>query len=109
MSEHTSQTRTAPAWLRPMRARSRHEEHRASTPLELLFDAVAIPAALYLLSLWALHERPRAASLLEASLAPVTVLLILLTPFSGQPVLLIGLLLAGLLAIKLVARQRAII
>jgi low temperature requirement protein LtrA len=69
--------------------------------------AVAIPAALYLLSLWALHERPRATSRLEASLAPATVLLILLTPFSGQPVLLTGLLLSALLAIKLVGRHRA--
>jgi hypothetical protein len=37
----------------------------------------------------------------------VSVLLILLTPFSGQPVLLTGLLLAALLAIKLVGRHRA--
>jgi len=69
--------------------------------------AIAIPAALYLLSLWVLHERPRATSLAEASLAPVTVLLILLTPFSGQPVLLTGLLLSTLLAIKLIGRQRS--
>jgi len=69
--------------------------------------AVAIPAALYLLSLWALHERSRAANLVEMSLAPVTVLLILLTPFSGQPVLLTGLLLSALLAIKLVGRHRS--
>jgi hypothetical protein len=68
---------------------------------------VAIPAALYVLSLWVLHERPRAASLAEASLAPLTVLLVLLTPLSGQPVLLTGLLLSALLAIKLVGRQRA--
>ena len=69
--------------------------------------AVAIPAALYLLSLWALHERLRATSRSEASLAPVTVLLILLTPFSGQPVLLTVLPLCALLAIKLMGRHRA--
>ena len=68
---------------------------------------MSIPAALYLLSLWVLHERPRATSLVEASLAPATVLLILLTPFTGQPVLLTGLLLSALLAIKLVGRQRS--
>ncbi|MEO7911872.1 MAG: low temperature requirement protein A [Roseiflexaceae bacterium] len=71
--------------------------------------AVAIPAALYLLSLWALHARPRATSMTEASHAPITVLLILLTPFSNQPVLLTGLLLSALLAIKLVRRHRAAI
>jgi hypothetical protein len=60
------------------------------------------------LDLWMLHERPRATSRAEASLAPVTVLLILLTPFVGQPVLLTGLLLTGLLAIKLVGRHRAV-
>jgi hypothetical protein len=37
----------------------------------------------------------------------MTVLLILLTPFAGQPVLLTGLLLSALLAIKLVGRHRA--
>jgi hypothetical protein len=57
--------------------------------------------------LWALHERPRAISWLEASLAPLAVLLIMLTPFSGQPVLLTGLLLSALLTIKLVGRQRS--
>src|SRR5215213_7792777 len=62
--------------------------------------AVAIPAALYLLSLWVLHERPRAASWVEASLGPVFALLILLASLSGQPVLLTGLLLSVLLAIK---------
>jgi hypothetical protein len=62
---------------------------------------------LYLLSLWALHQRPCATSLMEASLAPLTVLLILLTPFSRQPVQRTGLLLSALLAIKLVSRHRS--
>jgi low temperature requirement protein LtrA len=69
--------------------------------------AVAIPSALYLLSLWALHERPRSSGWVEASLAPICVLLILLTPLTGQPVLLTGLLFSALLAIKLVVRQRS--
>jgi low temperature requirement protein LtrA len=84
-----------------------HTTHHAEVGAIGAGAAVAIPAALYLLSLWALHERPRATSLVEASLAPLTVLLILLTPFSGQPVLLTGVLLCALLAIKLAGRQRA--
>jgi hypothetical protein len=36
-----------------------------------------------------------------------TGLLMVLTPFSGQPVLLTGLLLSAMLAIKLVGRQRS--
>jgi hypothetical protein len=43
----------------------------------------------------------------EASQVLVAVLLILQTPLSGQPVLLTGLLLSTLLAIKLVGRHRA--
>ena len=85
MSRHTGAPSKAQGRGRPMRARSQHEEHR---------------------SRWALHERPRATSLLEASLAPLTVLLILPTPFSGQAVLLTGLLLSALLTIKLVGRHR---
>jgi low temperature requirement protein LtrA len=44
MSEHTGELRKAPAWMRPMRPRSQHEEHRSSTPLELLFDLVFVIA-----------------------------------------------------------------
>jgi low temperature requirement protein LtrA len=84
-----------------------HTTHHAEIGSVGAGAAVAVPVALYLLSLWALHERPRAASTLEASLAPMVTLLILLTPWSGQPVLLTGLLLSALLAIKLVRRHRS--
>jgi low temperature requirement protein LtrA len=69
--------------------------------------AVAVPVAIYLASLWALHQRPRAASLAQAIFPPVVALLVLLTPPSGQAVLATGLLLAALLAVKLVSRHRA--
>ena len=69
--------------------------------------AVAIPVAIYLMSLWALHQRPRATSLEQKIFPPVVVLLVLLTPISGQAVLATGLLLTVLLAIKLVGRHRA--
>src|SRR4051794_33207420 len=36
--ESTPSAALAAAWRRPMRGRSRDEEHRASTPLELFFD-----------------------------------------------------------------------
>ena len=62
--------------------------------------AVAIPAALYLSSLWLLHwqedHRP------VRFITPSAIGLILLTPLTGQPVLLTGLILALLLATKLV-------
>lgn len=69
--------------------------------------AVALPVALYLLGLWVLHYRPRGASRMQASLPPLVALLVLLTPLSGQSVLLTGLLLAGLLVAKLASRYRS--
>ena len=69
--------------------------------------AFAVPVAIYLLCLWALHLELGAALPPGAGLSPVVVLLILMTPWSGEPVLLTGLLTAGLLAIKLVRRHRA--
>jgi low temperature requirement protein LtrA len=61
--------------------------------------AVAIPVGLYVSSLWLLHRR--AGSALYNSLVPVSLGLLLLAPFSPQPVLMIGLVLAALLAGKL--------
>ncbi len=65
--------------------------------------AVAIPAAVYLISLWILQERPRAARWYEKAAFPLCALLVLLTPLTGQAVLLTGLLMAALLAVKLIA------
>lgn len=64
--------------------------------------AVAIPVALYLVALWFLHPRARGQGLISSLLLPLAALLILLTSFTGQAVLLTGLLLSGLLAIKLI-------
>ncbi len=60
---------------------------------------VAGPVALYLACLWLLHarcERSAAARLIAA----VVILGVLLTPLTGQPVLLTGVLMAGLVAFK---------
>ena len=67
--------------------------------------AVAIPVALYLVALWLLHPRARGQGLSSSLLLPLTALLILLTPFTGQAVLLTGLLLSSLLAIKLIRHE----
>ena len=61
--------------------------------------AVAIPVAIYVTSLWLLHRRPGSA--LYNSLAPIALVLLLLAPFVRQPVLMIGFVLALLLAGKL--------
>jgi low temperature requirement protein LtrA len=62
--------------------------------------AVAVPVAVYLLSLWELHYRPEYRP--TRAYGPVAAVLILLTPFTGQAVPLTGLVLAGLIALKLV-------
>jgi low temperature requirement protein LtrA len=62
--------------------------------------AVAVPVAIYLVCLWVLHYRPEYRP--TRTYGPIVAVLILLTPFTGQPVLIIGLLLAGLIGLKLV-------
>lgn len=59
--------------------------------------AVAIPVALYLVSLWLLQERAQAENPSHKYLFPTAIILILLTPFTGQTILLTGLLLVALL------------
>ena len=71
--------------------------------------AVAVPVAIYLLGLWGLHVGLRAELPRGAGLTPLAALLILATPWTSQPVLLTGLLTAGLLAVKLVRRHRTAI
>jgi len=66
--------------------------------------AVAIPTAIYLVSLTVLHFRAGHEG--ERWLAPVSAGLILLTPWTGEPVLAIAAILVALLATKLVVRHR---
>jgi low temperature requirement protein LtrA len=64
--------------------------------------AVALPSAIYVFSLWILQEQPRAKNAIDSLVHPLTAVLILLTPFIGQAVLLTGILLAILVAVRLV-------
>jgi low temperature requirement protein LtrA len=67
---------------------------------------VAVPVAMYLIVLWALHIQPRTSTRLQLFLLPAVSFLILLTPFSGQAPLLTGVLLIALLVVKLANRYR---
>ena len=80
--------------------------HHAEISATAAGAAVAIPVAVYLLVLWLLHEQVRAQSGKEMVLFPATALLILISVITGQAVLITGLLLAGLLVVKLVGRYR---
>ena len=65
--------------------------------------AVAIPVAVYLLSLWVLHDRPEYRQ--TRAFGPVAAGLVLLTPLTGFAVPLTGAILASLVAIKLAMRS----
>lgn len=56
-------------------------------------SAVAVPVAVYLLSVWFLHDRPEYGKLRVAG--PIVAAIVLLTPFTGHAVLLMGALLTG--------------
>ena len=61
--------------------------------------AVAIPVAVYLIFLWLLHDRPEYRR--TRFFGPVAAALVLLTPFTGAAVPLIGCIVASLVALKL--------
>ena len=62
--------------------------------------AVAIPVAVFLLCLWFLHDRPEYRQ--TRWFGPIAAVVVLLTPFSGHGVLLTGLIVSSIVAIKLV-------
>jgi low temperature requirement protein LtrA len=66
--------------------------------------AVAIPVAVYYMCLWFLHDRPEYRR--TRAMGPAAAALVLLTPFTGHAVLLTGLILASLVAVKFVVLNR---
>jgi low temperature requirement protein LtrA len=64
--------------------------------------AVALPSAIYVFCLWVLQAQPLAKNAFDTLVHPVTAVLILLTTFTGQAVLLTGILLTILVVIRLV-------
>jgi low temperature requirement protein LtrA len=68
--------------------------------------AVAIPVATYLICLWILHDRPEYQR--TRSYGPIAAVLVLLTPFTGYAVPLIGLILAGLVTSKVVVYRHRV-
>lgn len=64
--------------------------------------AVALPTAVYVISLWVLQEHSMSETWFDRLLHPATAILVLLTPFTGQTVPLTGVLLLILVVIRLV-------
>jgi hypothetical protein len=74
--------------------------HHAKASQAAAGAAVTIPVSVYLLCLWYLHDRPEYRQ--TRWFGAVAVAAVLLTSFSGYSVLLTGLILAGLVAVKVV-------
>jgi low temperature requirement protein LtrA len=69
--------------------------------------AVALPVALYVTSVWALHERHQEDGEALSWISLAVAALVLLSPVTGHAVFVTGLLLATLVATRLVRRHRA--
>ena len=78
-----------------------HASGHAHLPAWGAGAAVAVPVALYLLSVWLLHAGPQS---LRRLVYPLAALLILAAMAAGEAVLVIGLLAAVLVAVRLLAR-----
>lgn len=76
--------------------------HHAEISATMAGMAVAVPSAIYVVSIWILQEHPLAKNKIDALVHPLTAVLVLLTPFTEQPVLFTGLLLTGLVVVRLV-------
>jgi low temperature requirement protein LtrA len=76
--------------------------HHAEISAEAAGMALALPTAIYVVGVWLLKEHPRATHLIDILLHPVAAVLILLTPFTGQAVILIGVLLVALVIMRLI-------
>ena len=63
--------------------------------------AVAIPVAIYIMGVWALHDLPRHMTQARMAASPVAALVVLVMPLTPQPILGTGLVLGALLAFKL--------
>jgi low temperature requirement protein LtrA len=77
--------------------------HHATISATVAGAAVAIPVAIFLVCLWVLHDRPEYRR--TRWMGPAAAVLVLLTPFSGQAVLLTGVILAGMIATKLIMQR----
>jgi low temperature requirement protein LtrA len=77
--------------------------HEASISAVTAGYAVAWPVAIFLMSLWVLHDRPEYRR--TRGFGPAVAILVLLTPFTGQAVPLIGALLALMVVIKFIVMR----
>jgi low temperature requirement protein LtrA len=80
------------------------ETHKAHLGGIAVGYAVAVPVAVYLLSVWLLHVRPQQRGLIVMPY-PATAVLVLLAPLTPAPVPVTAVLVAALVAVTVVAAQ----
>ncbi len=83
-----------------------HAAAREAIPHRTAGAAVAIPVAVYLLSVWVTHIRPHRDGAARSAIFPIAALLALAAIATPWPVLVIGVLLAGLVALSTMAALR---
>jgi low temperature requirement protein LtrA len=76
--------------------------HHAEVSRSLAWAAVAVPVALYLFSVWALHFRQKRPGPMRVVAVPATTVLLAASLSFGQPVVAIGVVLAGLVGLSIV-------
>jgi len=79
--------------------------HHAEVSATIAGFAVAIPVAVFVASLWLIHDRPEYRE--SRPLGLVAVVLVLLTPLTNHAILLTGVILAALVGIKLLIRRQS--
>ncbi|MDO3704916.1 low temperature requirement protein A [Micromonospora sp. C28SCA-DRY-2] len=82
-----------------------HHRHVAHAGSVVVGHTVAVPTAVYLLTVWVLRVLPRQRGVVVAAF-PVTALLVLATPWAPVTLYLIAALLLALVAVTVLARQR---
>lgn len=63
--------------------------------------AVAVPVAIYLGGIWVLHDVPRPMHRPRMVLSPIAIVVVLLTPFTSQPIMLTSVVVVVLLAARI--------
>ncbi|HWM37139.1 MAG TPA: low temperature requirement protein A, partial [Streptomyces sp.] len=68
--------------------------------------SLTIPVAVYVLTVWTLHLRPHHTGFLHSAVFPVAALLVLAATFTGQPVLITGLVMVATVAASVIVALR---
>jgi low temperature requirement protein LtrA len=80
--------------------------HHAAIGPRASAAAFTIPAALFLLAVWALQLRPHHLGRWHGGLVPAAAVLVLASTFTAEPVLVTGLVVAAMIAVTLVVLHR---